>query len=144
MYILYIIPTTHILPLISHILLSPFTHISALGFVLFSFQGNLLCQVRKERLYQFEWRPRPKDLMTPEDKRKIIKNLKVIVILSVCMYTCVFYVVYVVYIVDIMLYWIMFSIIYSLMYIYTSICNTILYSNTYTCTSYAKPYAYPT
>lgn len=46
------------------------------GFVMYSFQGNLLCQVRKERLSQFLWRPRPKDIFTPEEKKKIIKNLR--------------------------------------------------------------------
>jgi translation initiation factor 3 subunit B len=46
------------------------------GFVIFSFQGNILCQIRKERLFQFEWRPRPRDLLNQEDKKKIIKNLK--------------------------------------------------------------------
>lgn len=46
------------------------------GFVMYSFQGNLMCQVRKERLSQLLWRPRPKDIFTPEQKKKIIKNLR--------------------------------------------------------------------
>lgn len=46
------------------------------GYLLFSFQGNLVCQVRKDRMYQFEWRPRPRDILSKEDKLKIVKNLK--------------------------------------------------------------------
>jgi translation initiation factor 3 subunit B len=46
------------------------------GFNIYTFQGNLLCQVKKEKLYQFLWRPRPKDLLTPEEKKKVIKNLR--------------------------------------------------------------------
>jgi translation initiation factor 3 subunit B len=46
------------------------------GFILYTFQGNLVAQIRKEKLYQFEWRPRPADLMTAEEKKKVIKNLK--------------------------------------------------------------------
>jgi translation initiation factor 3 subunit B len=46
------------------------------GFVVYTFQGNMLCQVRKERLFQFQWRPRPKNLLSPEEKKKVIKNLK--------------------------------------------------------------------
>lgn len=46
------------------------------GFVMYSFQGNILCQVRKPALSSFQWRPRPKDVLSPEEKRKIIKNLK--------------------------------------------------------------------
>jgi translation initiation factor 3 subunit B len=33
-------------------------------------------QVKKDKLYQFAWRPRPKDLLSPEEKKKVIKNLK--------------------------------------------------------------------
>ena len=46
------------------------------GFNLYSFKGNVIAQVRKESLFQFIWRPRPKDLLVPEEKKKIIKNLK--------------------------------------------------------------------
>jgi hypothetical protein len=45
-------------------------------FNLYSFKGNIIAQVRKESLFQFIWRPRPKDLLVPEEKKKIIKNLK--------------------------------------------------------------------
>ena len=46
------------------------------GFNLYTFQGTPLCQVKREKLFQFQWRPRPKDLLSPEEKRKVIKNLK--------------------------------------------------------------------
>lgn len=46
------------------------------GFNLYSFQGSVISQMKKDRLYQFEWRPRPKDLLSPEEKKKVIKNLK--------------------------------------------------------------------
>jgi translation initiation factor 3 subunit B len=46
------------------------------GFVMYTFQGNLLCQVKKPALSVFLWRPRPKDVLTPEEKKKVIKNLK--------------------------------------------------------------------
>jgi translation initiation factor 3 subunit B len=44
--------------------------------VMYTFQGNLLCQVKKPALSVFLWRPRPKDVLTPEEKKKVIKNLK--------------------------------------------------------------------
>lgn len=43
---------------------------------LWSFQGNPICVVRKEKLYKFIWRPRPSNLITLEARRGIIKNLK--------------------------------------------------------------------
>lgn len=46
------------------------------GYNLYTFQGTLISSVKKEKLYQFSWRPRPKDLLSPEEKKKIIKNLK--------------------------------------------------------------------
>ena len=46
------------------------------GFNLYTFQGTPLTQVKKEKLFQFQWRPRPKDLLSPEEKKKVIKNLK--------------------------------------------------------------------
>ena len=46
------------------------------GYNLYTFQGAPLCQIRKERLYQFQWRPRPKDVLSSEEKKKIIKNLR--------------------------------------------------------------------
>lgn len=46
------------------------------GFNIYTFQGSLISQVKKERLYQFSWRPRPKDLLSPEEKIRVNKNLK--------------------------------------------------------------------
>ena len=46
------------------------------GFNIYNFQGTMISQVRRERLYQFTWRPRPKDLMSREEKKNILKNLK--------------------------------------------------------------------
>lgn len=45
------------------------------GFNLYSFQGELKVAVKREKLYSFSWRPRPKDLMTPEEKKAVIKNI---------------------------------------------------------------------
>jgi translation initiation factor 3 subunit B len=36
----------------------------------------LLSHVKREKLYHFGWRPRPKNLLTPEEKKRVIKNLK--------------------------------------------------------------------
>ena len=46
------------------------------GFNLYTFQGIPLCQVKRQKVFQFNWRPRPKDLLLPDEKKKIIKNLK--------------------------------------------------------------------
>lgn len=46
------------------------------GFNLYTFQGTPIIQAKHEKLFQFQWRPRPKDLLSPEDKKKVIKNIK--------------------------------------------------------------------
>jgi translation initiation factor 3 subunit B len=46
------------------------------GFNIYTFQGAVLNQVKMEKLFQFIWRPRPKDLLTPEQKKMTIKNLR--------------------------------------------------------------------
>lgn len=46
------------------------------GFQFYTFQGNLISMAKREKLFQFSWRPRPKDLLSPEEKKKIIRNLK--------------------------------------------------------------------
>jgi translation initiation factor 3 subunit B len=46
------------------------------GFNMYTFQGKLIGRVKREKLYQFAWRPRPKDLLSPEEKKKVIKNLR--------------------------------------------------------------------
>eukprot|EP00428_Durinskia_dybowskii_P071191 CAMPEP_0170401292 /NCGR_PEP_ID=MMETSP0117_2-20130122/24947_1 /TAXON_ID=400756 /ORGANISM="Durinskia baltica, Strain CSIRO CS-38" /LENGTH=772 /DNA_ID=CAMNT_0010658085 /DNA_START=24 /DNA_END=2342 /DNA_ORIENTATION=- len=46
------------------------------GFNIYTFQGKLLNRVKREKLYQFAWRPRPKDLLTAEERKNVIKNLR--------------------------------------------------------------------
>lgn len=46
------------------------------GFNIYTFQGTPVTQTRRERLYQFTWRPRPRDLISREEKQKVLKNLK--------------------------------------------------------------------
>jgi translation initiation factor 3 subunit B len=45
------------------------------GVQFFTFQGNLLCHMRREKLFTFAWRPRP-NLLTAEEKKEVMKNLK--------------------------------------------------------------------
>jgi translation initiation factor 3 subunit B len=46
------------------------------GYNIYSFQGTIISQVRKEKLYQFLWRPRPKHILSSIEKQNVIKNLK--------------------------------------------------------------------
>lgn len=46
------------------------------GYNIFTFQGALVASVKREKLYQFAWRPRPKGLLSAEEKKKVIKNLR--------------------------------------------------------------------
>jgi len=46
------------------------------GFNIYTFQGVPLVQEKRPRQYQFSWRPRPKNLLTPEEKKHVVKNLK--------------------------------------------------------------------
>jgi translation initiation factor 3 subunit B len=46
------------------------------GFNLYTFQGTPICQIRKEKLHQFAWRPRPKDVLTADQKKAVVKNLR--------------------------------------------------------------------
>ena len=46
------------------------------GYIMYTFQGQVLNQVNCEKMFQFSWRPRPKNLLTAEEKKKVIKNLK--------------------------------------------------------------------
>jgi translation initiation factor 3 subunit B len=46
------------------------------GYIAYTFQGNIIANIRKEKFYQFQWRPRPRNLLSPSEKKKIIKNLK--------------------------------------------------------------------
>jgi translation initiation factor 3 subunit B len=46
------------------------------GIILYTFQGNILCTQNHEKLFQFSWRPRPKNLLSADEKKKVIKNLR--------------------------------------------------------------------
>jgi translation initiation factor 3 subunit B len=46
------------------------------GINVYTFQGAPVVQIKKERLFQFQWRPRPRDLLSSEERKKVIKNLK--------------------------------------------------------------------
>lgn len=46
------------------------------GYTLYSFQGTLICNVKKDKTYRFAWRPRPATVMTSEERTKVIKNMK--------------------------------------------------------------------
>jgi translation initiation factor 3 subunit B len=46
------------------------------GINFYTFQGTILSQFKKEKCFGFHWRPRPKDIMTAEEKKNILKNLK--------------------------------------------------------------------
>lgn len=46
------------------------------GYIMYTFQGQVLNSVNCEKLFQFSWRPRPRDLLSKDMKKKITKNLK--------------------------------------------------------------------
>lgn len=46
------------------------------GYALWSFQGKNLMHVKKDTLYQFAWRPRPKSLLSDLEFANVVKNLK--------------------------------------------------------------------
>ncbi|KAK9824494.1 hypothetical protein WJX72_010811 [[Myrmecia] bisecta] len=46
------------------------------GYNIWLFNGELLYRTPKERFYQYLWRPRQPTLLTPEQERDILKNLK--------------------------------------------------------------------
>eukprot|EP01039_Chlorochromonas_danica_P005554 gene5554-6116_t len=46
------------------------------GVNFYTFQGILVHQMKREKLYSFAWRPRPKDLLSNEERKKIIKNIR--------------------------------------------------------------------
>ncbi|GAB2216124.1 hypothetical protein Droror1_Dr00023892 [Drosera rotundifolia] len=46
------------------------------GFIIWSFNGNLLYRILKDHLFQFSWRPRPPAFLSPEKEEEIAKNLK--------------------------------------------------------------------
>ncbi|KAH8057926.1 hypothetical protein JL722_6468 [Aureococcus anophagefferens] len=46
------------------------------GYKLWTFQGSVYHEVAYENFYQFAWRPRPRSLLTPDQKKAIVKNLR--------------------------------------------------------------------
>ncbi|KAI9905619.1 hypothetical protein PsorP6_014299 [Peronosclerospora sorghi] len=46
------------------------------GYTLWSFQGKQLVEEKKEAFYQFLWRPRPRTLLSEEEYKNVVKNLK--------------------------------------------------------------------
>merc|ERR1711865_1314527 len=46
------------------------------GFKIWSFQGQLLKDEKKDKLFQFMWRPRPKSLLTEKQQQEIKENIK--------------------------------------------------------------------
>ncbi|GBG62798.1 hypothetical protein CBR_g32387 [Chara braunii] len=46
------------------------------GFNIWSFHGNLLYRLPRDKFYQFRWRPRPPSLLSAEKEAEIAKNLK--------------------------------------------------------------------
>lgn len=46
------------------------------GFIMWSFSGQQLYKVQKDRFYQFLWRPRPPSLLTKEDEKKAVRLVK--------------------------------------------------------------------
>mmetsp|Transcript_12532 Transcript_12532/g.11367 ORF Transcript_12532/g.11367 Transcript_12532/m.11367 type:complete len:761 (+) Transcript_12532:28-2310(+) len=46
------------------------------GYNIYTFQGNLLVSIKKEKLFYFLWRPRPKNLLSNDLKKNILKNFK--------------------------------------------------------------------
>ncbi|KAL9225539.1 hypothetical protein vseg_001448 [Gypsophila vaccaria] len=46
------------------------------GFNIWSFNGKLLYRILKDHFFQFQWRPRPPTLLSPEKEEEIAKNIK--------------------------------------------------------------------
>jgi len=46
------------------------------GFNVWSFNGQLLYRLPRDRFFQFLWRPRPRSLLSPEAEKEIAANLK--------------------------------------------------------------------
>jgi translation initiation factor 3 subunit B len=46
------------------------------GYNLWTFQGKLLMEEKKEAFYQFLWRPRPRSLLSDKEYANVVKNLK--------------------------------------------------------------------
>jgi len=46
------------------------------GYTIWTFQGKMLCHATKDKFYQFQWRPRPPSLLSPEKQKQIEKGLR--------------------------------------------------------------------
>lgn len=46
------------------------------GYRLWTFQGEAFFEMTRDNFYQILWRPRPASLLSPEDKKKVVRNLK--------------------------------------------------------------------
>lgn len=46
------------------------------GFHIWSFNGKLLYRIPKDHFFQFQWRPRPPSLLSPEKEEEISRNLR--------------------------------------------------------------------
>jgi translation initiation factor 3 subunit B len=46
------------------------------GFKIWSFQGQLLKDEAKDKLFQFRWRPRPKSLLSDDEQQRVIRDIK--------------------------------------------------------------------
>ena len=46
------------------------------GYNIYTFQGNSIANIKRDKLFFFLWRPRPKDILTAEAKKAVVKNLK--------------------------------------------------------------------
>ncbi|KAJ2617985.1 Translation initiation factor 3 subunit b [Coemansia sp. RSA 1365] len=55
---------------------SSWRHSMENGYVLWDFKGQMLHKVMLERFKQIHWRPRPRSLLTEEQKRQVRKDLK--------------------------------------------------------------------
>ena len=46
------------------------------GYHIYTFQGHPVVQKRIERLHQFQWRPRPTELLSKQEINQVTKNLR--------------------------------------------------------------------
>lgn len=50
-------------------------HQSENGYIIWNFLGRVLDQLKTEKFWQFNWRPRPKSLLSEDEERKLIKDI---------------------------------------------------------------------
>jgi translation initiation factor 3 subunit B len=46
------------------------------GYKLWTFQGDMFFEKQWEKFYSFQWRPRPACLLSAEEKKHVVKNLR--------------------------------------------------------------------